>query len=177
MIRKHPDDLIKLHACNSLVALLKLPGRFVDEYLLPGRSKVRRLFSFSWKNSYSVGVQVLDHQHQTIMRGLNELHEEMLGGKTNEAVAPLIRNLVAIAGVHFAAEEKLMETTQYPGLADHRAKHQELTQKISEFLSCHESGDRAAYSHFLYFVRAYMTKHMLKEDHEYAPWLAEHGIR
>lgn len=135
------------------------------------------LFSFSWKKSYSVGIQTLDHQHQAIMRGLNELHEEMIGGKANEAVAPLIRNLVAIAGAHFAAEEKLMESTGFPGLVDHRVKHEELTRKIDEFIARHEMGDRAAYSQFLYFVRAYMTQHMLKEDREYAPWMAEHGIR
>jgi hemerythrin len=139
--------------------------------------KVHPLFSFSWKSSYSVGVQALDHQHRAIMHGLNELHEEMLGGKTNEAVAPLIRNLVSIAGAHLAAEENLMESTQFPGLADHRAKHEELSRKISEFVTRHEMGDRAAYSQFLYFVRAFMTEHMLKEDREYAPWLAEHGIR
>jgi hemerythrin len=158
-------------------ALLKLPGRPADEYLSGSRPKVHPLFSFSWKNSYSVGIRALDHQHQAIMRGLNELHDEMIDGKSDDAVAPLIRNLVAVAGAHFSAEEDLMESTQFPGLADHRAKHQELTQKISEFLSRHETGDRAAYSHFLYFVRAFMTQHMLKEDHEYAPWLAEHGIR
>lgn len=158
-------------------ALLKLTDRSVDEYLLAREPEEYALFSFSWKNSYSVGVQELDHQHQAIMRGLNELHEEMLGGKVNEAVAPQVRNLVSIAGAHFAAEEKLMESTQFPGLADHRAKHEELARKIHEFVSRHEMGDRAAYSQFLYFVRAYMTQHMLKEDHEYAPWLAEHGIR
>jgi hemerythrin len=141
------------------------------------RPKVHPLFSFNWKNSYSVGVQALDHQHRAIMRGLNELHEEMLGGRTNEAVAPLIRNLTSIAGAHFAAEEELMESTQFPGLAEHRAKHEELTRKIHEFIARHEMGNRAAYSQFLYFVRAYMTEHMLKEDHEYASWLAEHGVR
>ena len=157
--------------------MLKLPVQSVDEYLLPRKPKVHPLFSFSWKNSYSVGIQELDHQHQVIMRGLNELHEEMLGGKTDEAVAPLIRNLTSIAGAHFAAEEKLMESTGFPGLAEHRAKHEELTQKIHEFIARHEMGNRAAYSQFLYFVRAYMTEHMLKEDREYAPWMAEHGVR
>jgi hemerythrin len=162
---------------SHLAALLKLPGGSVDEYLSARRPKVHPLFSFSWKNSYSVGVQSLDSQHQAIMRGLNELHEEMIDGKSNDAVAPLVRNLVSIASAHFSAEENLMESTQFPGLADHRAKHQELSQKISDFIARHDMGDRAAYSQFLYFVRAFMTQHMLKEDHQYAPWLAEHGIR
>ena len=145
--------------------------------MLARESKVHPLFSFSWKNSYSVGVQSLDRQHQAIMRGLNELHDEMLGGKTNEALAPLIRNLISIATAHFAAEEKLMESTQFPGLADHRAKHQALSEKIHDFVTRHEMGDRAAYSQFLYYVRGWMTEHMLQDDRKYVPWLAEHDIR
>jgi hemerythrin len=35
----------------------------------------------------------------------------------------------------------------------------------------------AAYSQFMYFLRDWFTKHMENDDREYAPWLAEHGIR
>jgi hemerythrin len=134
------------------------------------------LFSFNWKSRYSVGVRDLDRQHQAIMRGLSELHEEMMNGAAKEAVAPLITNLVALAGEHFATEEKLMDSTGFPGLADHRASHQELSRRVREFIARQEMGDRAAYSQFMYFAREWMTRHMVKEDREYAPWLAKHGI-
>jgi hemerythrin len=100
----------------------------------------------------------------------------MLNGKVNEAVAPAINSLVAVARHHFTAEEKLMETAQFPGLADHCARHKELGLKVQEFLARHDHGDVAAYSQFMYFVRDWMTKHMENEDHAYAAWLAEHGI-
>ena len=135
------------------------------------------MFSFSWKRRYSVGVKDMDKQHQDIMDRLNELHEQMMGGKVNEAVAPLISGLVSLAAEHFAAEERLLESTQFPGLANHRAKHQELSQKVEEFIARHEIGDKAAYSQFMYFVRDWMTKHMEQEDQAYAPWLAKQGIR
>lgn len=134
------------------------------------------MFSFSWKSRYSVGVKDLDRQHQAIMDGLNELHEEMLRGNVNEAVAPLINQLVSLAREHFATEEGLMESTQFPGLTEHRAKHKALSLKVEEFVARHNNGDLAAYSQFMYFVRDWMTKHMEKEDREYVPWLAEHGI-
>jgi hemerythrin-like metal-binding protein len=107
---------------------------------------------------------------------LNELHEEMMRGRVNDAVAPLIGQLVSLAQEHFVAEERLMETAEFPGLAGHRAKHQELSRKVDEFVARHETGDGAAYCQFLYFVRDWITRHMEKEDQEYAPWLAEHDI-
>jgi hemerythrin len=119
----------------------------------------------------------MDQQHQAIMDGLNELHEAMLSGNVNDAVAPLIDRLVLLAGSHFVAEERLMKSAHFPGLADHRAKHKELSQKVEEFIARHENGDVAAYSQFMYFVRDWFTKHMEKEDREYIPWLAERGVR
>jgi hemerythrin len=124
-----------------------------------------------------VGVRDLDQQHQTIMQLLNELHEEMMNGKVNEVLAPLINKLVSLSREHFATEETLMDSTQFPGLADHRANHQELSRKVGEFIARQETGDRAAYSQFMYFLREWITRHMEKEDQQYAPWLAEHGIR
>jgi hemerythrin len=118
----------------------------------------------------------MDVQHHAIMDGLNELHEEMMGGNVNDAVAPLITKLVSLAGKHFAEEEKLMESTEFPGLGAHRAEHQELSLKVGQFLARHDTGDKAAYAQFMYFLRRWQTRHMQKDDHEYAPWLAEHGI-
>lgn len=134
------------------------------------------MFSFVWKSRYSVGVRDLDRQHQTIMQGLNELHEELMNGKINEAVVPLVNNLVSIAAEHFATEERLMEQSMFPGFAEHRASHQALSRRVSEFIARQETGDGAAYCQFMYFLREWMTTHMEKEDLKYAPWLAEHGV-
>lgn len=135
------------------------------------------VLSFMWKSRYSVGVRELDNQHQTIMRHLNELHEEFMSVKANEAVAPLIKSLVSLAAEHFATEERLMESTGFPGLANHRAIHQALSRKVEEFIGRQELGDLAARSQFMYFLREWLTRHMENEDQEYAPWLAQHGIR
>ena len=134
------------------------------------------MLSFFWKSRYSVGVREMDKQHQVIMQHLNELHEELLGGKINQTVIRLSDDLVSLAIEHFTAEEKLMESTQFPGLAEHRASHQWLLAKVRDFTARQESGDPSAYCQFMYFVREWMTRHMEKEDQRYAPWLAEHGI-
>jgi hemerythrin len=135
------------------------------------------MLSFNWKSGYSVGIKQLDAQHRALMGSLNELHDVMMGGNLNDAAAPLIRKLVLLAGQHFSTEEGLMESTAFPGFAEHRARHQELTRKVAEFIARHEDDDKVVYSQFMYFVRDWLSKHMLHEDHGYAPWLAEHGIR
>lgn len=135
------------------------------------------MFSFAWKSRYSVGVRALDIQHQTFMALLNDLHEAMMGGNQHDAAGPLISKLTSLAAEHFAAEESLMESTGFPGLADHRLRHQELTRKAEGFIARYKAGDKLVYGQFMYFVRDWLTRHMENEDRAYAPWLAEHGIK
>jgi len=118
----------------------------------------------------------LDLQHQTFMALLNELHEAMMGGNQQDAAGPLISKLALLAAEHFATEERLMESTGFPGLADHRLRHQELTRKAEEFIARYMQGDKLVYGQFMYFVRDWLTRHMENEDLAYAPWLAGHGI-
>lgn len=131
----------------------------------------------TWTIKYSVGMQMLDDQHKGIMNVLNEFHAASMRGKAQEVAGPLIRQMVSIAKEHFKTEEGLMESTKYPGLAEHRAKHGELSAQIAEFVFRHEKGDSAMYTQLLYFMRDWLKNHMLTANSEYAPWLASHGIR
>jgi hemerythrin len=131
----------------------------------------------SWGSKYSVGVEEVDNQHKALMKVLNELHAASMRGQAQQAAGPLIRQMVTLAREHFATEERLMELTGYPGLAGHRAKHRELTEKVAEFLSRHEKSDKTMYTQLLYFMRDWLTQHMQTEDHEYAPWMSTHGVK
>jgi hemerythrin len=71
----------------------------------------------------------------------------------------------------------MMESTNFPGLAGHRAKHGELMAKLAEFASRHERGDKAMYAELLYFMRDWLSHHMQNEDREYALWFASRGVR
>ena len=63
------------------------------------------------------------------------------------------------------------------GLAEHRAKHHDLSAKLAEFLSRDKNADQTMYVAFLYFVRDWFKDHMLNVDREYAPLLKNHGIK
>jgi len=91
----------------------------------------------TWRDQYSVGVETLDNQHKAILRILNELHAASLRGKAQEVAGPLLSQLVSLASEHFSAEERLMESTKFPGLAEHRAKHREMAGRIADLASRH----------------------------------------
>jgi hemerythrin-like metal-binding protein len=130
-----------------------------------------------WKANYSVGVDEFDKDHKSLMHALNKLHAAALKGKSNEIAGKMLRRMVVTASGHFAAEEKAMESAGFPGLAEHRAKHHDLSAKLAEFLSRDKNADQTMYVAFLYFVRDWFKDHMLNVDREYAPLLKNHGIK
>lgn len=130
----------------------------------------------TWSSKYSVGVETLDNQHKALMKVLNELHAASMRGKANEVAGPLLWQIVSIAREHFSAEERLMESFRFSGLAAHRAKHTELDGKIAEFVARHERGDATVYTQLLYFMRDWQARHMQTEDQEYAAGLRARGV-
>lgn len=130
----------------------------------------------AWSSKYSVGVQSLDGQHTGLFDILNELHAAMMKGQSQAAIGTLLKKLVRYTQDHFSAEEAMMAKTSYPGLAQHRAKHKELTNQVNEFVARYERGENSLTVSLLNFLRDWLTNHIQHEDALYGPWLSEHGV-
>ena|ERR1035438_824133 len=131
----------------------------------------------TWSNKYSVGVKAIDDQHATFLRMVNELHAAMIRGQAQSVAGPLLRKLANYARDHFSTEEKLMETAKFPGLAQHRAKHQELLARVGEYVARYEKGDHTIFVPLLKFLGDWLTNHLQQTDQEYEQWLNDHGSR
>lgn len=131
----------------------------------------------TWTEENSVGVHALDTQHQQLFGIVNELHDAMLREQAQEQTGHLLRKLVDYTKTHFSAEETILQKAQYPSLAAHRVKHQNLVRQIQEFSRRHARGEVTVNSHLLDYLREWLTHHLSKEDKEYGPWLRRHGIQ
>ena len=131
----------------------------------------------SWSDTYSVGVKILDDQHKGLIALLNEMHAAMMQGQAQRAAGPLLKKLLDYTRVHFAAEERLMSQSRYAGLAEHRARHQDLSSRVAEFVARKQKDDPAMYLPMLNFLRDWLTTHIQKEDKAFGPWVNAQGIR
>lgn len=131
----------------------------------------------NWSEKDSVAVQSLDSQHKQLFAIINELHEAMLSGQAQSLTGTLLQKLVDYTKTHFSAEEGMLQNAQYPSLAAHRVKHQNLIRQIQDFTRRHERGEVTVNLHLLNFLRDWLVNHIHKEDKEYGPWLNEHGVK
>jgi hemerythrin len=130
----------------------------------------------TWNDGFSVGVKTMDDQHKGLVNTLNDLHAAMLNGQAKQVTGLLLERLVRYTREHFSAEEAKMNATHYPGLAEHRVKHRDLTRQVEQYVTRFDRGEITLNVHLLNFLRDWLTSHIQKEDRNYGPWLNDHGV-
>lgn len=129
-----------------------------------------------WHSRYSAGVKALDDEHKVLIATLNELHAAMMKGKGKSVANPILKRLLEYTSSHFATEERLMSSCGFAGLAEHRTRHEKLTNQVVEYLGRHQKSEGDMYIPLLHFLRDWFRVHIMQEDQEYGPWLNRHGI-
>ena len=116
-----------------------------------------------WIPAYSVGNKEMDKQHKILFILINKFfHQE-----NKEAVVKLFKRLATYVDLHFKAEENLLKQINYPKIAEHITKHNELTDKfylLEKSLDNYTIDLHHKISTFLY---NWLTSHILKADMDY----------
>jgi hemerythrin len=130
----------------------------------------------TWNSKLSVGIEKMDEQHHVLFEILNDLHGAMMKGDAQRMTASLLKSLVEYTRTHFTAEEGLMVRTSYPGIEEHRVQHRALMKQVESYADRFERGEITLNLHLLNFLRDWLTNHIQRMDHEYGPWMNEHGM-
>lgn len=136
-----------------------------------GEEDLLRQFPMVWREDYSVGVPVLDRDHQRLLQLLNALAEAARGPCHCAAVSPALTSLRRYVEVHFEREERLLNMAQSPAFTEHLAQHRDFEQTVLD-LEAHyaASADRVTLMSVLRFVRDWLIDHILHVDQGYRPF-------
>ncbi len=86
--------------------------------------------ALQWKPEYSVGVDLIDGQHQELFRRFGALTEACKQAKGKDQLAELLEFLSDYVVFHFDDEETQMLRFGYPGYQKHREEHRIFIGKI-----------------------------------------------
>lgn len=125
----------------------------------------------TWNDTFSVQVEELDNQHKRLIGLINQLHDAMIEGKGRAVLASILDELVDYTQTHFATEEVMMKKCDYPGLAEHKEAHDDLTQKVKEFQERYRKGQVSVSVELMNFLHDWVVNHVLSMDKRYAPYL------
>jgi hemerythrin len=130
---------------------------------------------FEWNNRFSVGISLIDDQHKKLVAMTNELYfacnYSTDFGKAQFEMT--IHDAVAYVKYHFATEEKIMEKTSYPGLADHKKEHTEFIKQVLENVKAFQEGKSFVPNQFVRFLKDWILSHIAIIDSKLGVFLTE----
>lgn len=128
-----------------------------------------------WKDTHSVGIDILDAQHKKLVIIINELHAAINGTSRDSGyVKKLIFDLSTYAKDHFVVEEKMMKETAFPGIEKHILEHRYFIKMIQELAEDYKKSV-VSLRNVLAFLNNWFTKHIGEKDKEFAYYYASLG--
>lgn len=127
---------------------------------------------FAWCQSFSIGDAFVDAQHKHLFSILFRLHRSLDGGDAHALVEKTLNELIDYTQQHFRDEEALMESVQYPGLANHKALHDELINKVEDMMEEFQDGEPVLTIELLIFLKEWLVTHIAEEDAKIGRFLA-----
>lgn len=131
----------------------------------------------NWNPSFSVKIVEIDLQHQKLFNMINTLHEAMSTGKSQEVLGKIFDDLAAYTRTHFAYEENLMQSKNYPGYPVHKRQHEDLIQQVANLQAKYKAGELSVSIETRDFLRDWLVNHINGTDQKYVPFLTERGVR
>lgn len=130
-----------------------------------------------WSEEISVGIQELDEQHKQLVALTNRLFDAMTSGKGTEETKQIMNELIQYTIIHFAVEECLFRIFEYPDYEEHCEHHQQLIEQAKEINLKVQSGERTVNTELLFFLKRWLTNHIMVEDKKYGPFLLKKGMK
>lgn len=132
--------------------------------------------TITWKEDNSVGVKVLDTQHQEVISNLNTLFEIFADQSQPDQLKEVFLKLENYAEQHFATEEKLFEKYKYQDKEAHIKEHDIYRNSITRFRQKLESNDPHLNEEILEFLADWWMGHIQGCDKEYTRFMNNSGV-
>jgi len=129
--------------------------------------------AIDWQDDCKLGIPSIDADH----RHLHDLLNLFLRRASEEAepreLAQILNTLIERTREHFAREEAMMDRTDYPELAAHKAEHDRLLAQLGHI---HERYLEGEAPHQLTrdtaeFLTRWLVDHIRHEDKAYRPFV------
>ncbi len=132
---------------------------------------------YPWTDKLSVGIPGIDKQHKELVKMINQLHDAMLKGSTNQVLGKIIQGLVDYTKFHFGTEEKIFDRINYPFKATHKVEHDKFVKEVLDFQREFQSGGLTLSMKVMNFLKDWLNKHIMGTDKKYAPYFAKENVK
>jgi hemerythrin len=114
---------------------------------------------FIWQDDYKIGHPTVDAQHQHLF----DLANKIVEAESSDTLTHLFMLFYQHIREHFAAEEQLMKTYEYPAYIAHVAIHNRMLDRLNEITQT-IADQQWQSTNIRTFVSNWVLVHILEED-------------
>ncbi|HZK27607.1 MAG TPA: bacteriohemerythrin [Thermoclostridium sp.] len=133
------------------------------------------MFSWSWNDSYSIGIQTIDEQHKQLIKIAGKLQDMLQAGDSvdyYDYIIEAINELKDYTKYHFGYEEEKLKEFNYPDYEDHRMQHLYFVDKIDKIsMQDIDNQQLDVISDTLDFLAKWFFSHILNIDTKYVDYV------
>jgi hemerythrin-like metal-binding protein len=132
--------------------------------------------SIQWDESMRTGDDLVDQQHQELIRQINLLHDAMQQGHGSEQLNKTMQFLAGYVKTHFHYEEECMSRHHCPAAEANKAAHQQFLKMFSELqqtATTSRVGASMAAVKLLQQLGLWLSNHIKRVDRQLHPCI--HG--
>jgi len=127
----------------------------------------------AWKDSFSIGIDNIDSQHQKLIGLLDQCIKKAVSSK-NEFL-PVLNDMKEYADTHFRAEEQLMLTINFPGLEEHKNQHRLFEENLGLLEKEVNNWEKLTIVTMTSFLRDWFIQHILDCDKQIGVYVRSNG--
>ena len=131
---------------------------------------------FQWSDELSVGNSLIDQDHKELVNLVNELHQAVQDGKSNETLGRILQALFTYTQEHFQREELLMEHINYVDKEAHLDQHKKLIDQVVVLQDAFDRGRVEVANNTAELLRYWLTHHIMRTDKKLSLAIAASGL-
>ena len=124
----------------------------------------------TWKDSYCIGIPIIDEQHRCIVSIINSIHYFVEEHRELDVLESVINMMNQYTFIHFKTEEAMLKEAGYPSIEEHILLHKQLIDQLKAV--SHEATQECDVGPLLKLLKAWWLSHINQEDRKYVPFMA-----
>ncbi|OGT83543.1 MAG: hypothetical protein A3H91_12070 [Gammaproteobacteria bacterium RIFCSPLOWO2_02_FULL_61_13] len=117
-----------------------------------------------WQERYAIGIPAVDHEHQELIRMINDLVMRILEGTDVAFVSDSLGDILSAIGAHFALEEKIMRDRHYDQYFDHKSDHDRLLDQLRDIMDDYAVHRQISPAELVQTLDAWFSEHFRTRD-------------
>ncbi len=129
-----------------------------------------------WSDKYNLNIKEIDDQHKRLAGIVNKFYESSQTNKSEKVLNKILDDLLAESVLHFIREETIMILYKYPGYDADKKEHDILSNELTEVFSRKNENQEDKYADIAFFLKRWLTEHILKDDQKLAKFLKKKDV-